>query len=75
MAVYAIGDLHLPGLDVKPMYVFGPHWDNHFARICEDWRARVTEHDTVLLPGDFSWAMTLREALPDIRAVGELPGR
>ena len=75
MAVYARGDLHLPGLDVKPMDVFGPHWENHFARICEDWRARVTEHDTVLLPGDFSWAMTLREALPDIRAVGELPGR
>lgn len=75
MAVYAIGDLHLPGLDVKPMDVFGPHWENHFARISEDWRARVREDDVVLLPGDFSWAMTLREALPDIEAVGALPGR
>lgn len=75
MAVYAIGDLHLPGSDLKPMDVFGAHWENHFSRICEDWRARVNAQDVVLLPGDFSWAMTLDEAMCDIAAVGELPGR
>ena len=75
MAVYAIGDLHLPGSDIKPMDVFGAHWENHFERICEDWRAKVSGDDIVLLPGDFSWAMTLSDAMDDIRAVGALPGR
>ena len=75
MAVYAIGDLHLPGSDIKPMDVFGAHWENHFERICEDWRAKVSGDDIVLLPGDFSWAMTLADAMDDIRAVGALPGR
>ena len=69
MAVYAIGDLHLPGSDLKPMDVFGAHWENHFSRICEDWRARVNDEDVVLLPGDFSWAMTLDEARCDIAKV------
>lgn len=75
MTVYAIGDLHLPGGDVKPMDVFGSHWERHFERICEDWRARVGEEDVVLLPGDLSWAMHMEDALEDLRKIGELPGR
>lgn len=75
MAVYAIGDLHLSGWCAKPMHVFGEHWANHFERISADWRARVDEQDVVLLPGDFSWAMTLQQAMPDIEAVAALPGR
>lgn len=75
MAVFAIGDLHLSGSCAKPMHVFGEHWANHFARISADWRARVEARDVVLLPGDFSWAMTLDEARPDIEAVAALPGR
>ena len=74
MRIFAIGDLHLPGGDQKPMDVFGPHWSGHFERICEDWRARVSEDDVVLLPGDFSWALHLEDALPDLEAVGRLPG-
>ena len=61
MRIFAIADLHLPGGDVKPMDVFGAHWERHFERISEDWRARVGEEDVVLLPGDTSWAMQLRE--------------
>ena len=34
MKVFAIGDLHLSGNPpTKPMDIFGPHWDNHWARI------------------------------------------
>jgi predicted phosphohydrolase len=51
MGLYAIGDLHLPGGDQKPMDVFGAHWENHFDRIRADWRARVSEDDTVLIRG------------------------
>lgn len=75
MRLFAIGDLHLPGGQEKPMDVFGDHWEGHFARIAKDWRARVTEDDVVLIPGDTSWAMQLSDAIPDLRAIGELPGR
>lgn len=75
MRIFAIGDLHLPGGDKKPMDVFGAHWENHFERISEDWRKRVTEQDVVLIPGDISWAMQLDRALEDLRRIGTLPGR
>ncbi len=57
------------------MDVFGAHWENHFARIREDWLLRVRPEDIVLLPGDLTWAMRLEDALEDLKAVGELPGR
>ena len=75
MKLFAIGDLHLPGGDDKPMNVFGEHWDGHFERISQDWRARVGEEDTVLIPGDISWAMQLDNAKPDLEAIAALPGR
>lgn len=75
MRLFAIGDLHLPGGDEKPMDVFGPHWEGHFERICADWRERVTAEDVVLIPGDISWAMQLRDAAPDLAAIDALPGR
>ena len=74
MAVFAISDLHLPARQ-KPMDIFGAHWENHFDRIAEDWRSRVTDEDIVLLPGDLTWAMHLEEALEDLGRIGELPGR
>ena len=75
MSIFAIGDLHLPGGDDKPMQVFGAHWEGHWDRIRADWRARVRPEDIVLIPGDISWAMHLNDALPDLLAIGELPGR
>ncbi len=75
MRLFAIGDLHLPGGQDKPMEVFGPQWDRHFERISANWRANVSKEDTVLIPGDISWAMNLEDALADLRAIGELPGR
>ena len=75
MNIFAIGDLHLPGGDDKPMNVFGPQWDNHFERIRDSWRENVTQDDLVLIPGDISWAMQMANALPDLQAIGELPGR
>ncbi len=75
MSVFAISDLHLPGGDVKPMDVFGTHWEHHFERIQADWRERVAPDDLVLLPGDISWAMRLSDAVPDLAAIAALPGR
>ena len=75
MRLFAIGDLHMPGGEDKPMDVFGPQWDRHFFHISENWRAAVREEDTVLIPGDISWAMQLEQALPDLREIAALPGR
>ena len=74
MRIFAISDLHLPARR-KPMDIFGPHWENHFERIRDSWLSQVTEEDVVLLPGDFTWAMRLDEAMEDIGKVGVLPGR
>ena len=74
MSVFAIGDLHLPGHAEKPMDVFGSHWDRHFETISENWRAKITHEDIVLIPGDISWAMQLSDAADDLAASGELPG-
>lgn len=75
MSIYAIGDLHLPGHDEKPMNVFGGQWDRHFEIIQHNWRERVRDDDIVLIPGDVSWALQLRDALDDLYAIAELPGK
>ena len=75
MRLFAIGDLHMPGGDDKPMDVFGSQWDRHFFRIAEAWRETVGEEDTVLIPGDISWAMQLEDAIPDLREIAALPGK
>ena len=75
MKLYAIADLHMPGGMEKPMDVFGAHWEGHVEKIFDDWRHRVEEDDAVLIPGDISWAMYLKDAEPDLQALGALPGR
>ena len=75
MRLFAIGDLHMSGGDDKPMDVFGPQWDRHFLRIQENWRQLVREEDTVLIPGDISWAMQLKDAQADLEEIGRLPGQ
>ncbi len=75
MRVFAIGDLHLAGGMDKPMNVFGEQWNDHFARISENWRKTVEDDDLVLIPGDLSWAMQLGSALPDLELIGALPGK
>lgn len=75
MRLFAIGDLHMSGGEDKPMDVFGAQWDRHFYHICENWKSMVSEEDTVLIPGDISWAMRLREAADDLQKIGELPGK
>ena len=75
MKIFAIGDLHLPGGDNKPMDVFGAHWEGHFLRIAKDWQEKVGWDDLVLIPGDISWAMQLVPALEDLKMIGALPGK
>jgi predicted phosphohydrolase len=73
--LYALADLHLSGAGDKPMDVFGELWRDHARRMAQNWDATVGDGDTVLLPGDLSWARNLREAAVDLRWIAERPGR
>ena len=51
MALFTIADLHLSfGCD-KPMDVF-PGWKDYTARLEKNWRAVVSDQDTVVIAGD-----------------------
>jgi len=63
--IYCIGDLHLSNSTNKPMDIFGENWENHAEKIKQDWKSKVKEEDTVLLLGDFSWAMHLSDTYED----------
>ncbi|MEI6132029.1 MAG: metallophosphoesterase [Bacillota bacterium] len=75
MSIYAISDLHLAFGVEKPMDVFGPRWHRYMERIEENWRAIIKTNDTVLIPGDVSWAMNLKEFSKDILFIESLPGK
>ena len=57
------------------MDVFGSGWEGHPEAFFEGWRRVVGPDDLVIVAGDISWAMRLDEALPDLQAIAELPGR
>ncbi|MEI6602770.1 MAG: metallophosphoesterase [Clostridia bacterium] len=75
MAIFAISDLHLAFGVEKPMDVFGYRWQNYMERIEQHWRATVTPADTVLIPGDISWAISFAELEKDIQFIESLPGQ
>lgn len=75
MSIYTISDLHLSFLDNKPMSIFGEKWINHAEKIKENWISKVKDEDTVIIPGDFSWAMNLIDAKPDFEYLNNLPGK
>lgn len=75
MAVYVMADTHLSGSVEKPMDKFGTRWTDYTEKIRVRWSRLVDDCDTVVIPGDFSWAMTLDEAEEDFRFISSLPGR
>lgn len=75
LAIFVLGDPHLSFSTDKPMDVFGARWENHHEKIKKAWLERVAENDTVIIAGDLSWAMSLKEAEADLRFFHELPGK
>jgi predicted phosphohydrolase len=75
MALYVISDTHLSFLSDKPMGIFGARWQDHHVKLKERWEAVVNDGDTVVVPGDISWAMTLEEAKQDLLFLESLPGK
>ncbi len=75
MALFTIADLHFSACGDHKMDVFGSRWQNYTKKICDTWRAVVGENDTVVIPGDISWGMTLSEAKDDFALLHSLPGK
>ncbi|MEN9406164.1 MAG: hypothetical protein RLZ12_448, partial [Bacillota bacterium] len=87
MSIFAISDLHLSftkkvvladeqamtAAIAKPMDIFG--WGKHYLKLKENWLRVVTEKDTVLMPGDTSWALRLEQAMCDFDWIAQLPGK
>lgn len=74
LAVFAISDLHLSFGSNKPMDIFHG-WENHTDRLIANWNRVVQPEDTVIMPGDLSWALKLEETLPDFRFLEKLNGK
>ena len=77
MSLYTIADLHLSTFDKtnKSMEIFGKSWADYMLRINNNWRHLITDEDTVIIPGDVSWALSLEEAESDFRFLDSLPGK
>lgn len=75
MSIFAISDLHLSFGTDKPMNVFGNVWENYEEKIANNWKEQVNNDDTVIIPGDISWGIDLKEALPDFKYINDLPGK
>lgn len=74
MAVYTIADLHLSFGTDKPMDVFGG-WENYTERIEKNWQKLVTPEDTVVIAGDISWAMDIKDTYNDFSYINRLNGK
>ena len=74
MSIYTIGDLHLSFSQNKPMNIFGDNWNGHADKIRKNWIEKVNKEDFVVLPGDFSWAMYLKDTYKDFEYLEKLPG-
>lgn len=75
MSLFSIADLHLSLSCDKPMDKFGSRWTGYTEKIDKRWRAVVNDDDTVIVPGDISWATDLSEALADMKFIDSLPGK
>lgn len=75
MSIFAIADTHLSESVSKPMDIFGYRWKNWTEKLTESWKKSVTEKDTVVIPGDISWGMSMEEAREDLLLLDSLPGR
>lgn len=75
MSLFVLADTHLSESTEKPMDIFGSRWSDWTAKLCENWKSTVSDGDTVVIPGDISWAMSLDEAAKDLQLLDGLPGK
>lgn len=73
MSIFAIGDTHLSLGTDKPMDIFSG-WQDYVQRLETNWRRVVDDSDTVVIPGDISWALNLEDTRTDFEFLNSLPG-
>ena len=70
-----MADLHLcKGNPEKTMSIFNG-WQNYQELIEKNWKELISDSDTIVLPGDISWGMSLKEAASDFKFIERLPGQ
>ncbi len=74
MALYVLGDTHFSSDGKYSMEVFGGKWKNYTEKLT-DGLSVLNDGDLLVLCGDFSWAMSLPEALEDFKLLDGLPGK
>ena len=74
MALFAIADTHLSLSTNKSMNVF-TGWDDYVERLEKNWRDLISDNDTVVIAGDISWGMNLKQAKEDFAFLHRLPGK
>ncbi len=77
MSLFVLSDLHLSTDEStnKSMEVFGSRWTDYMQKIEKNWNAVVGHDDTVIIPGDISWGMSLEGALADLKYINALNGK
>lgn len=75
MSIYVMADLHLSTSTDKSMSVFGARWTDYMTKIKKNWSKIITDEDTVIVPGDISWAINYEQAYSDFKFINELPGK
>jgi len=74
MALYVLADLHLSCAVNKPMDIFGGAWDGYMDKLRDGLKV-LTDDDVLVIPGDVSWGINLKEAEADFRFLESYPGR
>lgn len=75
ISIFVISDLHLSTNTDKSMEVFGDRWANYTERIRDNWNSIVSKEDTVIIGGDVSWEMKLKDCVSDFEFINSLSGR
>ena len=77
MSIFVLADLHLStdSRTCKSMEVFGARWQDYISKIEKNWNAVISDDDTVVVPGDISWATRLEDAESDLRFLDSLKGK
>ncbi len=75
MSLYVMADFHLCfGANDKPMDIFGKKWEGYMEKIEHSCKC-LKEEDTLVIPGDISWATYLSSCVEDLKFIDALPGR
>ncbi len=73
MSLFVISDTHLSLSTDKAMDCF-EGWENYVSRLQKNWNSVVNTTDTVVIIGDVSWAVNLKNTYEDFNFIDKLNG-